>query len=127
MERSNNTFEYTYSAPQNDEVMKIRERYLPKEESKMEKLRSLDESVTKKGLACSLMLGIISALVLGIGMCCAMLWNKILFIPGIIIGCIGIGGIALAYPLNNWLTKRERERIAPEILKLTAELINGQV
>lgn len=119
-------FEYTYSAPQNDEVKKIREKYLPKGESKMDQLRRLDESTTKKGLACSLTLGIISSLILGIGMCCTMLWDGILFIPGVIIGSIGIVGIALAYPLNISITKKERERLAPEILKLTTELMNGQ-
>lgn len=126
MDKNNNTFQYTYSAPQNEEVKKIRERYLPKEETKMEQLRRLDESTTKKGMACSLTLGIASALILGIGMCCAMLWEKVLFLPGILIGCIGIAGMVLAYPLNANLTKKERERLAPEILKLTSELMNGQ-
>lgn len=62
----------------------------------------------------------------GNGMCCTILWSNVLFIPGIIIGLIGIAGVALAYPLNNHLTKKERERLAPEILKLTTELMNGQ-
>lgn len=126
MEKNENVFQYTYSAPQQDEVKKIREKYLPKEETKMEQLRRLDESTTKKGLACSLMLGIVSSLILGIGMCCTLLWDGILFIPGIIIGSIGIVGIGLAYPLNISITKKERERLAPEILKLTTELMNGQ-
>lgn len=127
MEMNNTTFHYTYSAPQNDEVKKIREKYLPKEETKMEQLRRLDESTTKKGQACSLMLGTGSSLILGIGMCCTILWSNMLLIPGVIIGCVGIAGMAFAYPLNNYLTKRERDRLAPEILKLTAELMNGQV
>lgn len=119
-------FEYTYSAPQNDEVQKIREKYLPREETKMELLRRLDESTRKKGLACSLTLGIASSLLLGIGMCCAILWGKYLMIPGIIIGSVGIAGMAFAYPLNASITKKEQERLAPEILKLTNELMNGQ-
>lgn len=126
MDKNNNTFQYTYSASQNEEVKKIREKYLPKEETKMEQLRRLDESTTKKGMACSLTLGIAGALILGIGMCCAMLWERVLFGPGILIGCIGIAGMILAYPLNANLIKKERERLAPEILKLTSELMNGQ-
>lgn len=126
MEINNQSFQYTYSAPQNDEVKKIREKYLPKEESKMDQLRRLDESSTKKGLACSLTMGTISSLILGVGMCCTMVWSDILFIPGVIIGLVGIAGVALAYPLNNYLNKKERERLAPEILKLTTELMNGQ-
>lgn len=127
MEKNHNAFEYTYSAPQNDEVKKIREKYLPEEESKIDQLRRLDKSTTKKGIACSLMLGIVSSLILGIGMCCTMVWGNMLFIPGIIIGCIGILGMVLAYPLNNHLTKKERERLAPEILQLTSELMRGQM
>lgn len=126
MEINNQSFQYTYSAPQQDEVKKIREKYLPKEESKMDQLRRLDESSTKKGLACSLTMGTVSSLILGIGMCCTMLWDGALFIPGVIIGLVGIAGAALAYPLNNYLNKTERERLAPEILKLTTELMNGQ-
>ena len=126
MEKHNNTFEYTYSAPQNDEVKKIREKYLPKVESKMDQLRRLDQSTTKKGLACSLMLGTVSSLILGIGMCCTMLWDNSLFVPGVIIGLVGLAGVSMAYPLNNYLNKKERKRLAPEILKLTTELMNGQ-
>lgn len=66
-------FEYTYSAPRHDEVAKIREKYLPRGETKMEQLLRLDASTTKKGLACSLTLGIAGSLLLGIGMCCAIL------------------------------------------------------
>lgn len=126
MERNHQAFEYTYSAPKQEEVKKIRDKYLPKEESKLEQLRRLDESTTKKGMACSLMLGIAGSLVLGIGMCCTMLWSNALFVPGVIIGLVGIAGMALAYPLNVSITKKERERLAPEILRLTSELMNGQ-
>lgn len=127
MENINQTFVYTYSAPQQEEVKKIREKYMPKEVTKLDQLRRLDESTTKKGLACSLTLGTVSSLLLGIGMCCTMLWSNIWFIPGIVIGLLGIAGIVLSYPLNNHLTKKERQRLAPEILKLSTELMNGQV
>ena len=126
MEKSEKKFEYTYSAQQQDEVEKIRAKYLPREETRMEQLRRLDESTTKKGQACSLVLGTLSALVLGSGMCCTMVWRGILFLPGIFIGCVGIAGAALAYPLYTRITQKERERLAPEILRLTNELRNGQ-
>lgn len=118
-----NSFYYTYSAPEQQKVKKIRERYLPKEESKLDQLRRLDESVTKKGMALSLMTGTVSSLILGIGMCCCMVWGGWLFIPGIVIGIVGIIGVSMAYPMYTKVTKRERERIAPEILRLTDELM----
>ena len=89
MEVENTSFNYTYSAPEQQEVKKIRERYLPKEETKLDQLRRLDESVTKKGMALSLMMGTISSLILGIGMCCCMVWGGWLFAPGIVIGIVG--------------------------------------
>jgi len=119
-----NSFQYTYSAPQQEEVLSIREKYLPREESKLDQLRRLDESTTKKGFALSLVTGTLSALVLGIGMCCCMVWGGWLFVPGIAIGIVGIAGVSAAYPMYTRVTKKERERIAPEILRLTDEMIN---
>ena len=46
-----------------------------------------------------------------------------LMIPGIILGVFGMGLAGLALPLYNSITARERERIAPEILRLTDELL----
>lgn len=126
MENRENIFEYTYSAPSRDEVKKIRAKYLPKAESKLERLRRLDKCVTQKGISCSLSLGVASSLVLGIGVCCTMLGHKISLIPGIIICSIGIIGITLAFPLYSYITQKERERVAPEILQLTNELMYGK-
>ena len=118
-----NSFSYTYSAPQRDEVKKIREKYMPKVESPIEKLHRLDESCAQKGTALSLVTGTISALILGVGMCCCMVWGGLLFVPGIVIGMIGMFGVGAAYPIYNKVTQKERQRIAPEILQLTDELL----
>ena len=123
MDNQENTFEYTYSAPQQEEIKRIREKYLPKEEDKMEQLRRLDQSAVQKGMMVSLIVGVIGALVLGLGMSCCMVWGGDLFIPGIIIGIVGLVGVSLAYPLYARITERERKKIAPEILRLTEELM----
>lgn len=124
MDENSKTFNYTYSADQQDEIKKIREKYAPPthEENKMERLRRLDESTTKPGMVVSLIVGIISCLVLGVGMCCTMVWTD-LFVLGIIVGIIGIAGVISAYPIYNHITKKQREKLAPEILRLTDELI----
>ena len=126
MENKEETFEYTYSAKQQQEIENIRKKYLPKEEDKMEQLRRLDRSATKKGTVVSIILGTVSALILGVGMCCTMVWPETLFIPGIIVGIIGIAGIAASYPLYRSITRRERKKLAPQILKLTEELSKQQ-
>lgn len=119
---NNKTFKYSYSANQQEEINAIREKYIPKEESKMDQLRKLDKSVTKKGTMVSMTIAIIGAFLLGIGMCCTMVWSDKYFVLGIIIGVIGIAVISAAYPIYNKITKREKEKIAPLIIKLTDEL-----
>lgn len=122
MDQNEETFEYRYSAKQQEEIEAIRRKYLPKEEDKMEQLRQMDKRVSRKGTIISIIIGVIGCLLLGIGMCCTMEWAGRWFVPGIIIGVIGIVMIALPYPLYERITKKERKKIAPLILKLADEL-----
>ena len=122
---SKETFNYTYSASQQEEIKKIREKYSAPEktEDKMEQLRRLDKSVTKPGTVISLIAGIIGTLVMGTGMSMCMAGGDDLFIPGIIIGVAGIIGIIIAYPLYSAVTKKQKQKLAPEIIRLTDELM----
>lgn len=117
-------FKLTYSAKQRSEVERIRSKYLPKQESKMEKLRNMDRATEKKGRIVSITIGIIGSLLLGVGMCCTMVWNTSMtvFVMGIIIGIIGIILAGIAYPIDRKITKRERAKIAEQVIALTNEL-----
>lgn len=42
---------------------------------------------------------------------------------GILIGLLGIAGIAGAYPVYRMITRKRRKKLAPEILRLTNELM----
>ena len=123
MENNQNGFQYTYSAKEQAEIKRIRSKYTPKEENKMEQLRRLDASATQKATMYAIIVGVIGALILGAGMNCCLVWTDALLIPGIVIGIIGMAVLAVAYPLYNRTLKKERERIAPEILRLTDELM----
>lgn len=129
MEKNQETFTYTYSAQQQEEVQNIRKKYLPPEEDKMERLRKLHNSATQKAQVWALVLGVVGALIMGTGMSLVMTdigaavgLNNAL-IPGIVIGIIGMIPVALAYPTYNRVLKKERQRIAPEILRLSDELM----
>ena len=128
MENKEEAFSYTYSAAQQQEIESIRKKYLPKEEDKMEQLRRLHHSATQKAQACSIALGVIGALILGTGMSLCMtelsgfLGGTAMFI-GIPVGIVGMVLVALAYPVYNHVLKKERARIAPEILRLSDELL----
>lgn len=119
----NNSFNYTYSANQQNEIKRIRDKYVPKQADKMEQLRNLDKSVTQKATVCSIIAGVIGSLIMGTGMSCVMVWQDELFIPGIIIGLIGIVFVCCAYPIYNRTLTKGREKIAPEIIRLTDELM----
>lgn len=119
---NNYKFEYTYSAKQQSELEKIRKKYLPQEESKMDRLRRLDESVTRPGTMISIIVGIAGTLIMGFGMCLCLEWSE--FIPGVIIGVVGMVILVAAYPIYSKITQKQREKIAPEILRLTDEIEN---
>ena len=125
MEEKNETFTYTYSAKEQEEIRKIRDKYAPPagEETSMEKLLRLDRSATRGATVVSLIWGILSALVMGVGMSCTMVWGDKLFIPGIIVGLLGIAGLIAAYPVYTHMVKRKRQKLAPEILRLSDELM----
>lgn len=120
---NNENFSYTYSAKEQEEIKKIREKYVPREPDKMEQLRSLDRRVTNKGTLISVTVGVIGTLLFGVGMCCTMLWAESFFVVGTIVGIIGIAVLSAAYPLFTHIIKKEREKIAPEIIRLTDELM----
>ena len=88
----------------------------------MEQLRRLDHTATRKGFVLSLVLAILGCLLLGIGMSCTMVWMESLFFPGVIIGLVGILALIAVYPLYSYVTKKQREKLAPQILKLADEL-----
>ena len=129
----NNGFQYTYSAKEQAELKRIREKYTPSTEAedKMAKLRRLDASVTQKAQVVALIFGIVGALILGAGMSlCMSDFAEILgshrdmaMVIGIPIGLVGGVFAALAYPIYNLIVKRERKKIAPEIIRLTDELM----
>ncbi len=132
MSDQNNKFNYTYSASEQQEIEKIRKKYISDksdgEQDKMEQLRRLDAGVTNKAMIVSLCIGIIGALIMGTGMSLIMtdlgeiLGLSSTFVIGIILGIIGMIGVILAYPLYQYVIKKERRKIAPQILKLTEEL-----
>jgi len=124
----NNSFEYTYSAQRQQEVEAIRKAYLPKEEDKMEQLRRLHSIPSRKAQSASIAIGVIGVLILGTGMSLCLtemgaVFGSLAMIFGSIIGLVGMVMVAAAYPLFKRVLRKEREKIAPQILQLTDELL----
>ena len=119
----NKTFTFNYSAVQNQEIQEIRKKYLPKEESKLEELKRLDNKVQKAGVMESLIIGITGCLVFGVGFCLVMqvIGNSIPL--GVVIGIIGAAIMIVAYPVYRRVYNKTRQKLAPRILELTEEVI----
>ena len=122
MENSN-VFSYQYSAKQNREVEHIRRKYLPKEENKMETLRKLDARVQMAGTIPSLCIGVVGALVFGLGMCFFLdvfvgeVWLTALLMV------LGANIMIPAYPIYMRIARKTKAELTPEILRLSDEII----
>ena len=117
------TFNYSYSTRVNKEVESIRRKYMPKEESKLERLKRLDFRAQTAGVVESLCLGIIGSLVFGVGMCFFLevfageAWlTALLMVLGTLI-------MIPAYPLYKCISRRTKAELAPEIIRLSDEII----
>ena len=126
-------FTYTYSAREQAELKRIREKYTAPTavEDKMERLRRLDASATNTAQAVALVFGVIGTLLLGFGMSLIMtelseilgLSGNMPMVLGIVVGIVGGVLASLAYPIYNVIVKAKRKKLAPEMIRLTDELI----
>ena len=132
-DQEKNGFSYTYSAKEQAELKKIREKYTPPTESedKMVRLRRLDASVTGRAQAIAIAFGLIGTLILGFGMSLCMTdlgeilgsYKDMSMVIGVVVGAAGGVLASLAYPIYNAIVKARRKRLAPEIIRLADELM----
>ena len=119
---------------QNDQqfmAQKIRTQYMEKEASELDALRELDAKVKRPANVFAYIFGNISAIVMGAGMSlCMTALGEILgthkdmaMIIGIIVGVAGGILASLAYPVYNTIVRAKHKRLAPEIIRLTDELM----
>ena len=121
-----NAFSYTYSATCNQEVLNIRKKYLPREETKLEELKRLDSLVQNSGVTESLCSGIGGCLIFGLGLCLAMEVIGQMIWLGVILGFVGTAGMLAAFPIYRKIFNKAKSQHSPRILELAAQL-SGQV
>ena len=113
-----------YSLEARKQMKAIKVKYIGNEsaitqESTLDKMRRLDARVESKAQIKGLVVGILSTLILGTGMSAFMVWNQPL--AGISAGIVGIAGIIATFPLYQRVLKQEREKAAPEIIRLSEQ------
>ena len=100
--------------------------YSIKNDSKVVAIRKLDKKVKGFPLTLSITIGVISSLILGTGMCFSMGVigdnSPVTFVAGIIIGIIGMVGMAVNYPLYQRILTSRKNMYASDILRLANEI-----
>ena len=104
----------------------IANEYAPKDTSKVAALRKLDARAKLPANIFTYTFGVVSALLLGVGMCLTM--GQIgggttgSFVLGIIVGVIGLAGAGANYPVYKKLLARGKQKYAYEIMELAREI-----
>lgn len=121
-----NAFCYTYSARENQEVLSIRKKYLPREENKLDELKRLDRQVQASGVTEALCAGIGGTLLFGVGFCLTTEVIGSIHWLGVILGLLGMVAMVVAFPIYRSSFRKAKAENTPRILKLIAEL-NGEI
>lgn len=126
MNKDNNQFNFTYSAPteaQRLEIESIRRQYKEElhEETSAQRLLRLHSFVINSATCISLILGVLGILVFGLGMTFVLEWNDA--VVGVILGGVGAILAVLAYPAYKLVLSRNKKKYGEEILRLSSELL----
>ena len=126
---SNSSFFYAYSAEDNQEVLKIRKKYMPKEKSELEELKELDAKVKRPANVFAYVYGSLGAIIMGAGMSLVMteigdilgLANTML--PGIAIGIVGMVLALSTYPIYKKILAKRQRKYANQIMELSEKVL----
>ena len=100
--------------------------YAPKDDSKVIALRKLDARAKLPATVFTYSVGMISALIAGVGMCLSMNvignGSSVSFVLGVIIGLVGLAGMGINYPVYKKMLARGKQKYAFEIMQLAREI-----
>ena len=100
--------------------------YAPKDDSKVIALRKLDARAKLPATVFTYFVGMISALIAGVGMCLSMnvigSGSSVSFVLGVIIGLVGLAGMGINYPVYKKMLARGKQKYAFEIMELAKEI-----
>ena len=104
----------------------IANEYSKKSTSKVVALKKLDNKVKRPANIFAYTFGIVSALILGTGMCLSMKvigsGSTTMFVLGVIVGIIGLLGMGVNYPIYKKLLAQGKQKYAFEIMELAKEI-----
>ena len=106
----------------------IANEYSKKETSKVKALKKLDSKVKNTANIFAFTFGIVSALVMGVGMCLSMSvigsGGVASMVLGVVVGCLGMAGAGVNYPLYKKILQKSKDKYAADIIRLANEIVN---
>ena len=104
----------------------IANEYAHKNTTKVVQLKKLDAKAKRPANIFAYTFGIVSSLVLGVGMCLAMKvigdGSAVSFGVGIVVGLLGILGVSINYPIYKKMLEKGKEKYASDIICLAKEI-----
>ncbi len=104
----------------------IAKEYAPKDTSKVIALKKLDTKAKQPANIAAYTIGIVSALIMGTGMCLAMqvigAQTMASMVLGIVIGILGMVGMGINYPIYKKLLEKGKKKYCFEIVQLAKEI-----
>lgn len=108
----------------------IANQYSVKTATKVTALKKLDKKVKLAPTVFMFVFGIISTLILGVGMCFALgvliEAGTVSMAVGVVLGLLGIAGMSLNYPVYKKILTKRKEQYAGEIISLAKEIADEQ-
>lgn len=99
--------------------------YAPKSTSKVVALKKLDRRAKQGANVFTWIFGVFFTLLLGVGMCFCMGTlggTTVTFALGVVLGILGIAGMAVNYPIYQKILAKGKEKYASDILRLAKEI-----
>lgn len=104
----------------------IANEYAHKDTTKVVQLKKLDAKAKRPANIFAYAFGIVSSLVLGVGMCLAMKvigdGSAVSFGVGIGVGFLGILGVSINYPIYKKMLENGKAKYASDIIRLAKEI-----
>ena len=105
------------------EVNQIRSKYLPQDQNKLEQLKKLDKQVTVPGKKAIFIMVLINLALLAGGISLIAFFNQKFILAGTICCVLSLSCAFLIKPVFNFVTEKERTRLAPQIMRLSDEIL----
>lgn len=133
MSRNNEQFNEQFKEQFEEQFLaqKIRTQYTEKRTTELDTLRRLDQMVKRPANIFAYLFGSIAAIIMGAGMSLTMtdigaaIGMEQSFVPGILIGVVGMTMALVNYPIYRGILSARKKKYAPQIIAMSDRIMNA--